>query len=473
MNHLALRDSRLHILLACAGLAGSLGACTSTRQEPLVLQYPTSTEQVQANEASIAAHNAKLEEQSAPATGVSAASALQKLAAESGNQMPLPGFQENDVLSPAYRPVTGEEEGLDSATFNVSQVTFADEGAIFDPCIAKDGTTLVFSSTQHRNTSDIYVQRAGSRTMTQLTRDPSQDMMPKLSPDGTKIAFASDRGGNWDIFVMPVQGGKAVQVTTDAAHEIAPSWSPDGSQLVYCRLGSNSARWEMWTLPLANPTTANFIGFGLFPQWSPVAASGPDGSDLILYQLGRERGRRSFGIWTMQLQNGEAMNPTQIASAADRALINPSWSPDGKWIVFAEVLLNNANSADTNGVFQPPAPAVNQSAIRLVSAEGDGDMRVTFSNQLAVNPVWSNTNRLFFVGNQSGTENLWSLDMTQPVRSAMLSRGMNEQQVAAGIASIRGDAPRVASMTTELESTDEPMEEEAVANVPTEEEEQE
>jgi hypothetical protein len=52
----------------------------------------------------------------------------------------------------------------------------------------------------------------------------------------------------------------------------------------------------------------------------------------------------------------------------------------------------------------------------------------------------------------------------------MLSRGMNEQQVAAGIASIRGDAPRVASMTTELESTDEPMEE-AVANVPTEEEE--
>jgi Tol biopolymer transport system component len=172
----------------------------------------------------------------------------------------------------------------------------------------------------------------------------------------------------------------------------------------------------------------------------------------------------------MQLQNGEAMNPTQIASAADRALINPSWSPDGKWIVFAEVLLNNANSADTNGVFQPPAPAVNQSAIRLVSAEGDGDMRVTFSNQLAVNPVWSSTNRLFFVGNQSGTENLWSLDMTQPVRSAMLSRGMNEQQVAAGIASIRGDAPRVASMTTELESTDEPMEE-AVANVPTEEEE--
>jgi Tol biopolymer transport system component len=439
-------------LLLCAGAAMVLGACAA-RKEPLVLTYPTTTEQVQANEAAMAAaataesQDASLQGQ--PASGVSAASALQQLAMESGNPLPLPGFAENDVLSPAYRPATSEQEGLDSATFNVSQVTFADEGAIFDPCVAKDGTTLVLSSTQHRATSDIYVQRAGSRTMTQLTRDPAQDMMPKLSPDGTKIAFSSDRSGNWDIYVMPVQGGKAVQVTTDAAHEIAPSWSPDGTQLVYCRLGANSARWEMWTLPLGNPNTANFIGFGLFPQWSPVAASGPDGSDLILYQLGRERGRRGFGIWTIQLQNGEAMNPTQIASAADRALINPSWSPDGKWIVFAEVLLNNPDSMDGNGVFQPPAPAVNQSAIRLVSAEGDGDMRVTFANQLAVNPVWGSNNRLYFVGNQSGTENIWSLDMSQPVRSAMMSRGMSEQQVAAGIASIRGESPRVASEPTD------------------------
>lgn len=438
------------LVVACAGIVLSLGACKAERAQ-VVLPYPTTSEQVQANEATLAAAAAEQEGQGAPAsnTGVSAASALQQLAVESGNPLPLPGFLENDTLSPAYRPATGENEGLDSATFNVSQVTFADEGAIFDPCVAKDGTTLVFSSTQHRSTSDIYVQRAGNRTMTQLTRDPGQDMMPKLSPDGSKIAFASDRSGNWDIYVMPVQGGKAVQVTTDAAHEIAPSWSPDGTQLVYSRLGTNSARWEMWTLPLSNPNTANFIGFGLFPQWSPVAASGPDGSDLILYQLGRERGRRSFGIWTIALQNGEATNPTQIASAADRALINPSWSPDGKWIVFAEVLLSSTSNMDSNGVFQAPTGAINQSTIRLVSAEGEGDMRVTFSNQLAVNPVWGSTNRLYFVGNQSGTENVWSLDMTQPVRSAMMSKGMDEQQVAAGLASIRGDAPRVASETDE------------------------
>ena len=52
-----------------------------------------------------------------------------------------------------------------------------------------------------------------SRVVTQITNDPANDLMPRFSPDGSRIAFASDRSGNWDIYVMPATGGKPIQVT--------------------------------------------------------------------------------------------------------------------------------------------------------------------------------------------------------------------------------------------------------------------
>src|SRR5205814_1915921 len=142
---------------------------------------------------------------------------------------------------------------------------------------------------------------------------------------------------NWDIYVMPISGGKAVQITSDAADEIHPSWSPDGKKLVFSRMGDATGRWEMWTADVQNPSVANFIGYGLFPQWCPVAGTGEAGADRILYQLGRERGRHAFGLWTMDVNTGGATNATEIASSPSSALINPTWAPDGKWIAYAEV----------------------------------------------------------------------------------------------------------------------------------------
>jgi hypothetical protein len=62
---------------------------------------------------------------------------------------------------------------------NRTPVSFAMEGADFDPDISPDGRRLVYASTQHRMTSDIYVKTIDSRVVSQLTSDPANDVMPR------------------------------------------------------------------------------------------------------------------------------------------------------------------------------------------------------------------------------------------------------------------------------------------------------
>ncbi len=307
--------------------------------------------------------------------------------------------------TPPHERVSHELNGV---TTNVRRMTFAEEGADFDPCVSMDGTRLVFASTQHRPTSDIYIKRTDSRIITRLTTDPADDAMPALSPDGSRIAFASNRAGNWDLYVMSASGGQAVQLTSDSADEIQPSWSPDGTRLVYSRRGDTSGRWELWVTPVQNPAAATFIGNGMHPRWCPKPGTGENGADKILFQLGRDRGRRSFGIWTLDYADGNALNNTEIAGHPDAALINPAWSPDGQWVAFAEV---DASVAD-------PDTRPRRASVWMIGIDGDARVRLTSDASASFGPVWTASNRLYYTSNAGGVENIWSLDASRAVAAA-------------------------------------------------------
>ena len=295
---------------------------------------------------------------------------------------------------------------------NFTQVSFSQEGADFDPDVSKDGKQIVFASTQHRNTSDIYIKNVESRVVTQLTNDPANDVMPRISPDGTRIAFASNRAGNWDIYVMPIAGGRAIQITSSAADDLHPSWSPDGSQIVFCRLGEVSGQWELWITDVGNSGVAKFIGYGLFPEWCPAAGSGAGGADRIAFQKSRERGDRAFGIWTIDYKDGQAGTMTEIASSPIAACINPAWSPDGQWLAFATVPSPSAWAHSTNS--RPPSAD-------LWMADLNGNTRISLTSGRAVNlmPAWGPGNRLFFVSDRGGNDNIWTMDTTKVVALAM------------------------------------------------------
>ena len=99
----------------------------------------------------------------------------------------------------------GKFSPLDS-TGQLRRISLTNEGADFDVTLDKAGEHLIYSSTRHRKTSDIYRQRIEGSAITQLTDDESNDVMPALSPDGKTIAFASDRSGNWDLYLMDADG---------------------------------------------------------------------------------------------------------------------------------------------------------------------------------------------------------------------------------------------------------------------------
>jgi TolB protein len=276
---------------------------------------------------------------------------------------------------------------------NLSQVSHATEGADFDPDIDPQGKWVVFASTQHRHTSDIYLKAVDGNTLTQLTNDPADDVMPEFSPDGQRVAFASDRSGNWDIFVMPVGGGQAVQVTFDPDHELHPSWAPDGKTLVYCKFGAQSQRWEMWVVDSSNPSVRHFIDYGLFPQWNPDPAK-----NKILFQRSRQRGSRYHSVWTIDYVDGQGKSPTEIISAANAATINPAWAPDGEYIVFVTVYEPDAGRTD-----RP-----RQSDLWIVRLDGTGRTNLTQGDFANFQPTWGADGNIYFVSDRGGIDNLWS-----------------------------------------------------------------
>ena len=199
-----------------------------------------------------------------------------------------------------------------------------------------------------------------------------------------------------------IDGGKTVKITSDNDHELHPSWSPDGQKLAYCKFGSQSQRWEIWVVDWQQPSAHQFLGYGLFPEWCPDIAK-----SKILFQRARQRGSRYHTIWTMDYLNGEAMYPTEITSASNAAVINPSWSPSGDRIVFVTVLEPDAK----------PNTRPSQSDVWMVRLDGTERTNLTSGQFANFQPVWGVDGKVYFVSDRSGVDNLWSVSTGRAVNS--------------------------------------------------------
>ena len=199
------------------------------------------------------------------------------------------------------------------------------------PSLAPDGKTFVYVSKASGN-ADIYLKRVDGRNAINLTKDsPADDTQPAFSPDGSQIAFRSEREGG-GIFLMGATG-ESVRRLTDFGFN--PTWSPDGSEIAVATQAIElqpQARPSFGAIEVidvrsgARREIVDVAHDGAQPNWSP------HGDRIAFWAVVGGGGQRD--LFTV---DPHAANPKQtiIRLTNDRPLDwNPVWSPDGKYLYF-------------------------------------------------------------------------------------------------------------------------------------------
>ena len=204
-----------------------------------------------------------------------------------------------------------------------------------DVKISPDGSRIAFCYK-----GDIYTVPVSGGTAVRLTTQDSYEAVPVWSPDGSQIAFASDRYGNSDVFVMPSTGGSATRLTFNSAAEIPSAFTPDGRQVLFSAciqdpaesaLFPSSSLSELYAVPVKGGKTIQVLGTP-----AEMVCYSPQG-DFFLYQdrKGVEDEWRKHHIssitrdvWRYDVATGRHTNLTARAGE-DR---NPVLSADGRTV---------------------------------------------------------------------------------------------------------------------------------------------
>jgi Tol biopolymer transport system component len=173
-------------------------------------------------------------------------------------------------------------------------------------------------------------------TLTPLTVDPGDEIDPSFAPDDETIAYASDRSGNYEIYLQRISGGPAINLTKDGADDVQPAFSPDGRWIAF--VSTRQSRHpltyraprlplmggDVWVMSAFGGPTHRIAEDGNFPAWSP------DGK-YVYYITGpwfRCEIRR------VAATGGRAETiPVRLSRRAPFVL-SPTLSPDGRWLAF-------------------------------------------------------------------------------------------------------------------------------------------
>jgi DNA-binding winged helix-turn-helix (wHTH) protein len=160
------------------------------------------------------------------------------------------------------------------------------------------------------------------RTLTRLTFDDGLQIGATWSPDGRFIAYSSNRGGKFDIWVQQVSGGDPVQITKGPSHNWQPDWSPDGKFIAY---RSENGDGGLFVVPAlgGEGLERRIAPFGYYPRWSPDSLQ-------ILFQTTQLAVGNRFYIANLSgsppHEVFRGLFPDSVPS------VSAAWHPDGKRI---------------------------------------------------------------------------------------------------------------------------------------------
>jgi TolB protein len=209
-------------------------------------------------------------------------------------------------------------------------------------------TGQIVFATAGAGDSDIAVLDLGTRRTTVLTRNRAADFFPRWSPDGSRVVFVSDRGGDDDLYVMRADGTSLRRLTrTRGAREATPAWSPDGRRILFAR--STPAREHDVYVIDATGRNERRLTRGR-STWIDIApAVSPDGSTIVIASNRMPDGNLELFTLTPSGRILDRLTHTPVGDAAAGDDNLPDWSPDGTSILFT-------STRDANGELYVTAP---------------------------------------------------------------------------------------------------------------------
>jgi Tol biopolymer transport system component len=203
-----------------------------------------------------------------------------------------------------------------------------------------DGTRLAFEKHAEAFNSlspaEIYTMNADGSGVTRRTTTPTpfSSANPAWSPDGLKMAFATNRDGsdNWEIYVLTLATGAVQRLTNHADWDMRPSWSPDGTRIAFTRYSPTTGASGIHTIradgtDIRRLTWTSQAGFGDgSPKWSP------DGTRIAFSRMEQlSTGAANVDLYTMNADGTGVVRRTSLPASED----SPAWSPDGNMLVFS------------------------------------------------------------------------------------------------------------------------------------------
>jgi Tol biopolymer transport system component/DNA-binding winged helix-turn-helix (wHTH) protein len=258
-----------------------------------------------------------------------------------------------------------------------------------------------------------------NRTLTRLTFDDGLQIGATWSPDGRYIAYSSDRGGKFDIWVQQVSGGDPIQITKGPGHHWQPDWSPDGKYIAY---RSEEGDGGIYVVPALGGAglERKIAPFGYYPQWSPD-------SSQVLFQTHFVVTGHWNGFYVAQL-DGSAPREVLAEFIEQNKLSAGSvaWHPDGKRVTVWVGDFSPSPSFWTvpisggPGIKMEVAPVVQR---KLAEASGDGEAGE--HEQLGdYSFSWSPLgDAIYFERGYRGAKNIWKITVDpQTLRATGIDR---------------------------------------------------
>jgi eukaryotic-like serine/threonine-protein kinase len=205
----------------------------------------------------------------------------------------------------------------------------------------------------------VWVDRHGKEEL--LSAQPNDYRMPRISPDGTRLALSL---GATDIWIWDFLREAMTPLTRDAAADVSVIWTPDGKRVVFSsqRGTGNKIYWKAADGTGKVEPLASLADRALFPgSWSR------DGNILTLNGTTTAGDTSRTDIWTLSLQAEKALKPLL---QEDYSEMQPEISPDGRWMAYV------SDESGRREIYVRPFPEVNKGKWPVSTSGGD-------------NPLWS------------------------------------------------------------------------------------